>query len=117
MVKLFRYGLFIPLLLLALAFPEAASAQTVAPQKHDSIWNGVLIGAAIGIVAGMAVAPAVFCSHNDSECTAIVQTVIGLPAIGIGIGMGALTDHLHKQQTGMPTPFRSAKSVKVSFRF
>ena len=117
MMKFHRYGFLLPLLLLVLAFPEGASAQTGSTKKHDSIWNGILIGAAVGAVVGMALAPPAFCSPNDPECTAIVRTVIGLPSIGVGIGVGALVDGLHHGRPAAPAPFRSANSVNLSFRF
>jgi hypothetical protein len=66
--------------------------------KRDTIWNGILIGAGIGAVAGMLVAPPAFCGSNDSECAAIVRVAIGLPAIAGGIGIGALVDGLQSRR-------------------
>ena len=104
-------------LMLALASPGEAGAQTPATTKHDSIWDGILIGAAVGVVVGMVAAPPAFCGRNDPECDAIVRAVIGLPSIGVGIGVGALVDGLHHQRAPGFVPFRSAKSVNLSFRF
>ena len=110
-------GLLIAAVLLTFAWPAHADAQTAVPVKHDSIWDGILIGAAVGTAVGMVLAPPAFCGRNDSECSAIVRVAIGLPAIGIGIGVGALADGLHHQRGPGPVPFRSAQSLNLTLRF
>ena len=105
------------ILAIALAFPAGASAQTTNAQKHDSVLDGILIGAVVGTVVGMFVMPPAFCGRNDSECAAIVRVAIGLPSIGVGIGIGALADHLHQQRGIGPAPFGSAKSLNMTLRF
>ena len=106
------------LLTFALALPGSAAAQTTAKTKHDRIWDGMLIGAGVGALVGFGLAPKAFCSRNDPECTAVVLLAIGLPSVGVGIGVGALVDGLHHQQRGFgPVPFRSAHSLNLNFRF
>jgi hypothetical protein len=106
------------LLAFALALPGSAAAQTTAKTKHDRLWDGMLIGAGVGALVGFGLAPRAFCRRNDPECTAAVNLAIGLPAIGVGIGLGALADGLHHQQRGFgPAPFRSANSLNLNFRF
>jgi hypothetical protein len=116
-MKLKSILLAVTILTIALGVPSGASAQTTSTQKHDSLWDGVLIGAVVGTAVGMFVMPPAFCGRNDSECSAIVRVVIGLPSIGVGIGVGALADHLHHQRGMGPAPFESAKSLNMTFRF
>jgi hypothetical protein len=105
------------LLAFALALPGSAAAQTAVQTKHDRRWDGMLIGAGVGALVGLVLAPPALCSRNDPECTAIVRVVIGLSAIGVGIGVGALADGLHHQRGVAPVPFRSANSLNLNFRF
>ena len=116
-MKLKSMLLMAAILTIALAVPVGVSAQTTTPQKHDSVWDGILIGAVVGTAVGMFVMPPAFCGRNDSECSAIVRVAIGLPSIGVGIGVGALADHLHHQRGIGPTPFGSAKSLNMTLRF
>lgn len=71
-------------------------------RKRDPLWNGMLIGGAIGTVYGMAIAPRQFCSPPDPECEVIVRPVIGLPAIAGGVAIGALIDFLIRQDDARP---------------
>jgi hypothetical protein len=87
---------------------EALLHQT-APQRRDSLVNGMLIGAGIGAAAGMLVAPRAFCGAHDTECATIVRVAIGLPAIAGGLGVGALVDALNKDDA---RPAGVAFSVK-----
>ncbi len=66
-------------------------------KKGDSLANGMLIGAGIGVVVGMLVVPRAMCGPNDSECSTIVRVAVGLPVVAGGIGIGALVDSRHKQ--------------------
>jgi hypothetical protein len=116
MRKTCGYLMTVAILTLALALPSSAGAQTIKKQ-HDPIWDGLLIGAAVGTVVGMGLGPRVFCGRKDPECAAIVRAVIGLPVIGIGIGVGALVDRLHNQRAIGPAPFRQSTSMKLNFRF
>jgi hypothetical protein len=100
------------------AAAEAASrarVQSTPSGRRDSLWNGILIGAGAGALAGMLLAPRAFC-RNDTECDAAVRVAIGLPAIGGGIGLGALVDALMKSPAPA-TPFAGAPSAHVNFRF
>jgi len=86
-----------PLSQAALKLPETPNTvlSQNSGQQRDSLVNGMLIGAGIGAVAGMLVAPPAFCGAHDTECATIVRVAIGLPAIAGGIGVGALVDALH----------------------
>ena len=77
--------------------PDATFSQATAQPKSDSLANGMLIGAGIGVVVGMLVVPRAMCGPNDSECSTIVRVAIGLPVIAGGLGIGALVDSRHKQ--------------------
>jgi hypothetical protein len=105
------------ILTLTLAIPGNAAAQATAKTKRDPLWEGMLIGAGVGVLVGMVVAPRAICDLPDPECDAIVKVVIGLPAIGVGIGLGALADSLHHQSGIGPKPFQSARSLNLNFRF
>lgn len=111
--SVFRFCLL--LLVMTLAVPHLAHAQTQTG-KRDRLWNGMLIGAGVGAVAGMLVAPQALCGSNDSECAVIVRAAIGIPAVAGGIGVGALIDGL----TGRPTsPQRrfGVTGVQMTLRF
>jgi hypothetical protein len=83
----------------ALAVPATpASAQSSGSPKHDSIVDGLLIGAAAGVAGGWLIAPRIMCSHNDPECTAAVMAAVGLPMIGAGVALGGIVDKLHDRQ-------------------
>ena len=86
-------------------------SQSTQSQKRDSVWEGILIGAGIGAVAGMLIAPPAFCGSHDSECATIVRVAIGLPAIAGGIGIGALVDRLHSRRA------TALSGVQMSWRF
>ena len=90
---------------------QAPLFQISQSQKRDSIWNGLLIGAGVGAVAGMLIAPPAFCGSHDSECATIVRVAIGLPAIAGGIGIGALVDGLQSRRT------TALSGVQISWRF
>jgi hypothetical protein len=103
-----RLCLFV--LVASLIVPNVAHAQGSQRGKHDKLWNGMLIGAGIGAVAGMVVAPQALCGSHDTECAVIVRTVIGLPAIAGGIGVGALVDGVtHRDATA---PFENGRARK-----
>ena len=106
-------------LLLALAGPQAVQAQTPNPVmwqnvqsgQRDSLWNGILIGAGVGVAIGMLVLPPAFCGNNDSECATIVRAAIGLPVIAGSIGIGALVDKLNSRGDAR------VSGMQVNFRF
>ena len=110
------FRLCLLLLVTTFAVPHLAHAQARQNVKRDRLWNGMLIGAGVGAVAGMLVAPQALCGSNDSECAVIVRAAIGLPAIAGGIGIGALIDGM----TGHPaSPQRrfGVSGVKMTVRF
>jgi hypothetical protein len=91
------------LLLVTLAVPDFAHAQTNDSNDHDRLWNGMLIGAGVGAAVGMILAPPAFCGGgNDTECATIVRATIGLASIAAGIGIGALVDGLQYRDATMP---------------
>jgi hypothetical protein len=114
-----RLGLL--LLIITMALPNPAHAQT--NQRGDKLWNGMLIGAGVGALVGMLIAPPAFCGGgNDTECAAIVRATIGLGSIAGGIGIGALVDGLTMRDGSMPfTNGRATRprlsGVQMSVRF
>lgn len=108
--------LFVLLLIMMLAVPQLAQAQTASRPKGDRLWNGMLIGAGVGAVAGMLIAPQALCGSHDTECAVIVRAAIGLPAIAGGIGIGALVDGLTSRP---PSPQRGfgVTGLQVRIRF
>jgi hypothetical protein len=98
------YRFVCPLLLAAtLALPNIAHAQPRDTNDHDRLWNGMLIGAAIGAAVGMLIAPPAFCGGgHDTECATIVRATIGLGSIAAGVGVGALVDGLMSRDASMP---------------
>jgi hypothetical protein len=117
---LFRLCLL--LLVAILAIPNLAHAQPSQKNGRDTLWNGMLIGAGVGAAVGMLVAPQAFCGSNDSECAVIVRTVIGLPAIAGGIGIGALVDGLVSRDGAVPvgngrTTRPRVSGLQMSVRF
>jgi hypothetical protein len=77
--------------------PDTTLSQATAQPKRDSLANGMLIGAGVGVVVGVLVVPRAMCGANDSECSTIVRVAVGLPVVAGGIGIGALVDSRHKQ--------------------
>jgi hypothetical protein len=78
--------------------PQAAqpAATTVAPGKHiDSLWNGALIGAGVG-VAGAWIFTRANCGPRgyDDECSAIAGPVGTLIFVPAGALSGAIIDRL-----------------------
>jgi hypothetical protein len=69
------------------------SAQTGRPA--DSVWEGLLIGAAVGGVGGYVWARQI-CGTDDTECLAISAPVGILGGAGIGALVGAVADKLHR---------------------
>src|SRR5690349_5301289 len=58
------FRLCLLLLVITLAVPQLAHAQSAQSGKRDRLWNGMLIGAGVGAVAGMLVAPQALCGSN-----------------------------------------------------
>ena len=99
------------LLVAMLAVPNLAHAQSNQNDDHDKLWNGMLIGAGVGVAVGMFLAPPAFCGGwDDSECATIVRATIGLASIGAGVGIGALVDGLQSRDSTMP--FANGRATK-----
>jgi hypothetical protein len=61
---------------------------------RDSVWNGLLIGGAVGAAGGFIWAHNI-CGGDDSECFFIAGPVGVLAGAGIGAAIGAVADALH----------------------
>ncbi|HSL23136.1 MAG TPA: hypothetical protein VK886_16515 [Vicinamibacterales bacterium] len=76
--------------------PGTLRGVTLAParrdERRDSVWNGLLIGAGIGLGAGLLWGKSL--CPNDDECLAITMPVGGLAGLGIGAAAGAIVDAL-----------------------
>ena len=69
--------------------------QAAVHKQRDSIWNGLLIGAAIGAGGGYLWARNV-CGSNDQECFYITAPVGVLGGAGIGAAVGGILDALQR---------------------
>ena len=87
--------------------PHAAGAQSLIdstskdkpgqsqPQPKDSLWNGVILGAAVGAMVGSFSSLAI---TDCSECAGFnVPLTFGVIGAGVGIGIGAGLDALHSK--------------------
>jgi hypothetical protein len=108
------YGLCLLLLVMTLALPSIAQAQTNQNDDRDKLWNGVLIGAGVGAAVGMFVLPQYFCGAQDTECSTIVRATMGLISIGAGIGIGALVDGLQSRDGSVPFPIRRPAKPRLT---
>ena len=107
--SVFRLCAFV--LVIALAVPTMALAQTNQNNDRDRLWNGMLIGAGIGAAVGMLLAPPAFCGGgHDTECAMIVRATLGLGSIAAGFGIGALVDGLQSRDASMR--FGNSRVVK-----
>ena len=71
-----------------LDFPLAQ--QQPVRQRRDSLWNGVLVGAGLGALVGIAGSPLI---SDCSECSGFnVPLTFGVLGAGIGAGVGAGID-------------------------
>ena len=115
------------ILALALFAPGRAGAQSAAPPERfdDSTANGIIIGAAIGTIAGVLAAYVADDRCGGSLCNnPSVQTYLlgaGVGA-GAGIGVGWVIDKLHKGKGPAPVAVaiqagREARAVRVQWRF
>ena len=70
-----------------------ATASTTARQngRRDSVWNGTLIGAGIGVAGGYLWARSQ-CGSNDAECSAIANPIGIFCGAAIGAAIGAIAD-------------------------
>jgi hypothetical protein len=96
---------------LAKEMGEAARYQTQNHPARDSLWNGVIAGAAVGAMAGAFGAIALF--DDCSECAGFnVPLTFGVLGAGIGIGLGAGIDALRSKRASPPGS--GAGTVRVS---
>ena len=117
------FRLCVLLLLVTLAVPNLALAQSNRTDDRDRLWNGMLIGAGIGAAVGMLIAPPAFCGGgHDTECAMIVRATFGLGSIAAGVGIGALVDGLQRRDATLPfgdtrprQPRLSGMQVSVRF--
>jgi hypothetical protein len=95
-------------LVLALAAPPGAEAQST----RDSVLDGVAIGGAIAAVGGFIIAPYALCGGDltDSECVVIVRAAVGIPVLAGGLVVGGLVDKYHARG---PVVWRSANGGKT----
>lgn len=102
------FGRRLGALILAIAlWPASAGAQTVPPSRPDPLWNGMLIGAAVG--TGLATWD--YLIDPSEPGNAVIFTV----AIGLGAAIGAGIDAL-KTQPGKrgSSPFRRTAAMHVA---
>lgn len=101
-----------------------ASGRPAQAQVRDNVWNGAVVGGAIGAGAGLAFTHAV----RDSDLTAgqYAYGAIVFGALGAGVGMGI--DVLLFRNSPRPSPkpqrvviapaiWRSTKAVAVKWRW
>lgn len=96
---------------LAKEMGEDASYQTPKQRARDSLWNGVIAGAAVGALAGAFTG--LVASDDCSECPGFnVPLTIGVVGAGIGIGIGAGIDALRGRGVALRVP--GAAAVRLS---
>jgi hypothetical protein len=72
------------------------------PRRRDSLWNGALIGAGLGAVAGLLSGGAIV---ECSECAGFnVPLTFGLLGAAAGAGLGAGIDALHATSVSARQP-------------
>ena len=92
---------------------ELAAVQRLQHREHDSVLNGILIGAGVGAgLSGAAVAA--LCSDQGGECDVAIGATVAIYT-AIGAGFGALCDGLVKGRRTVfeAPPGRAARSVTV----
>jgi hypothetical protein len=95
-----------------LAALTAASGQTPSqPRRRDSLWNGVIIGAGLGAIAGAVSGTAI---ADCSECAGFnVPLTFGVLGAGIGAALGAGIDALHETRGNPLGPTRHVRLSPV----
>jgi hypothetical protein len=81
----------------ATVFTSSSASQASQPQRRDSLWNGMLIGAGLGAMAGAFTG---FAQQNECvACSGFNEPLAyGALGAGIGAGIGAGVDALfHKR--------------------
>jgi hypothetical protein len=82
----------------------ALAAEPARPQaparRKDSLWNGALIGASLGAIAGFLTSEAIV---ECSECAGFnAPLTFGVLGAGAGAALGAGIDALHSQRAAPP---------------
>lgn len=107
-----------------------AADRVMRIRRTDSVWNGALIGLAVGLGTGIVLVRG-NCTAPDPECEAIVWAALGLPSIAVGTGVGALIDRAvgngtiyvdrirapQRSMTISPVVGRRGSGVRLSLRF
>jgi Na+/H+ antiporter NhaA len=124
----FRVRLITAVLALALFAPGRAGAQAAAAPSarfDDSTANGIIIGAAVGTIAGVLAANVVDdrCGGNLCNNPSLQTYLLGAGVgAGAGIGIGWLIDKLHQGKGPAPVAIairadHEARAVRVQWRF
>jgi hypothetical protein len=93
------------------AAPSARAAQPPAARK-DSKWNGAIIGAGLGAIAGALIGSAII---ECSECAGFnVPLTFGVIGAGAGAGIGVGIDSLLHQRSPRLNPPPGRRRVDVS---
>jgi hypothetical protein len=91
-----------------------ATDRVLAIKRTDSVWNGALIGLAVGLGTGIALVRG-NCDAPDPECEAIVWMALGLPSIAVGTAVGAVIDRAIGSEPIYVDASRSRqRSVRIS---
>jgi hypothetical protein len=78
------------------AAAESLAGSLMVPQRRDNLWNGVVIGAGLGAIAG---ALGGVMATDCSECAGFnVPLTFGVLGAAAGAGIGAAVDALHHQR-------------------
>jgi hypothetical protein len=77
--------------------PRASASSSRPASGSDRVWEGMLIGAAVGAVIGAGIVPATNCKPSNPECPARLRIGVGIPATAAGAALGALVDGLIRQ--------------------
>lgn len=84
----------------ALPVKNVRTPPATASRRHDSLWNGVILGAGFGAVIGASVGSA---TVECSECAGFnVPLTFGVLGAGAGAALGAWIDALRHSGTRAP---------------
>jgi hypothetical protein len=82
----------------------AETAPSPQPRRKDSLWNGALIGASLGAIAGVLSSQAIV---ECSECAGFnASLTFGVLGAGAGAALGAGLDALHSRRASPYQPAR-----------
>lgn len=94
------------------AAAESFNGSVMVSQRRDTLWNGVVIGAGLGAIAGaLGGATAIDCS----ECAGFnVPLTFGVLGAAAGAGIGAAVDALRHARPGPPATTNRRRRVTVA---